>query len=87
MINTPVEVLIKSKKGLGEMKRKPKNFITEEEIEVINAKRYLTLKEAAVLLNVTTLTLRIWTLAGKMNSHKIGKQWIFDVNSIENYIV
>ena len=62
-----------------EIKRTPKAFITEEEIKVINAKRYLTLKEAAVLLNVSPLTLRRWTLAGKMNSQKVGKKWIFDV--------
>ena len=43
---------------ITEIKRKPKNFITEEEIKVINAKRYLILKEAAFLLNVSPLTLR-----------------------------
>ena len=70
-----------------EIKRKPKAFITEEQIKAINAKQYLTLKEAAILLNVSPLTLRRWTLAGKMNSHKIGKKWIFDVKRIDNYIV
>jgi len=68
-----------------QIKRMPKAFITEEQIRVINAKRYLTLKEAAVLLNVSPPTLRRWTLAGKMNSQKVGKKWIFDVKSIENY--
>ena len=60
-----------------EMKRKPKNFITEEEIKAIQAKQHLTLIEAAMLLNVSPLTLRRWTLAGKMNAHKVGKNWTF----------
>ena len=60
-----------------ELKRNPKNFVTEEEIKAIQAKRHLTLKEAAVLYNVTPLTLRRWTLAGKMNAHKVGKKWMF----------
>ena len=34
-----------------EIKRKPKNFITEEEIKVIQAKENLTLIEALDLLN------------------------------------
>ena len=36
-----------------EIKRQPKAFITEDELRVIQAKQYLTLKEAAVLLNVS----------------------------------
>ena len=70
-----------------EIRRRPKVFITEEEMKVIQAKRYLGLKEAALLFDVSPLTLRRWTLAGKMNSHKIGKKWIFDIKRIENYIV
>ena len=70
-----------------EIKRKPKKFITEEEIKVINAKKYLTLIEAAILSNVTSLTLRRWTLARKMDAHKIGKKWMFDIKQTENYIV
>jgi len=34
----------------------------------------LTLKEAALLLNVSPLTLRCWTLAGKVKSKKMGKK-------------
>ena len=70
-----------------EIRRRPKAFITEEQIKVIQAKRYLTLIEAALLFNVSPLTLRRWTLAGKVNSSKIGKKWIFDVKRLENYIV
>ncbi len=70
-----------------EIKRTPKAFITEEEIKAIQAKKNLTLIEAALLLNVTPLTLRRWTLAGKMNAHKAGKKWLFNPNQIENYIV
>lgn len=61
-----------------EIKRQPKAFITEAEIRVIQTKQYLTLKEAAVLLNVSPLTLRRWTLDGKMNAYKIGKKWMFE---------
>ena len=70
-----------------EIKRKPKAFITEEEIKAIQAKENLTLIEAAILLNITPLTLRRWTLAGKMNSKKVGKKWMFDIKQIENYTV
>ena len=60
-----------------EIKRTPKNFITEQEIKAIQAKENLTLIEAAILLNVTPLTLRRWTLAGKMNSKKVGKKHLY----------
>ncbi len=60
-----------------EIRREPKAFVTEEEINAIQTKEYLTLKEAAVLLNISPLTLRRWTLDGKMNAAKVGKQWIF----------
>src|SRR5665647_924420 len=60
-----------------EIKRKPKAFITEEEIKVIQAKQNLTLKEAAILLNITPLTLRRWTLDGKVNSQKVGKKHLY----------
>ena len=69
-----------------EIKPKPNAFITEVEIWVINLKRYLTLKEAAVLINISPFTLRRWTLAGKMNSHKVGKKWILDVKQIQKII-
>jgi hypothetical protein len=41
-----------------EIKQKPKAFVTEEEVKAMQAKEYLTLKEAALLLNVSPLTLR-----------------------------
>jgi len=66
-----------------EIKRKPKNFITEEEIKAIQAKENLTLIEAAILLNITPLTLRRWTLAGKVNSQKVGKKWMFEKNLLQ----
>ena len=59
------------------VKRKPKAFITEEQVKVIQVKEWLTLKEAALLLNVSPLTLRRWTLAGKMRSEKVGRKHLF----------
>jgi excisionase family DNA binding protein len=58
----------------SEFKREPKAYITEIEIEAVRAKEYLSLKEAAFLLNITPLTLRRWILAGKVFSKKIGKK-------------
>jgi len=66
-----------------EIRRQPKAFITEKELRVIQAKQYLTLKEAAVLLNISPLTLRRWTLDGKMNAHKVGKKWMFEASIIK----
>ena len=63
----------------------PKNFVTEEEIRIINVKELLTLTEAALLLNITPLTLRRWTLAGNMPARKIGKKWVYkrmDIDAI-----
>jgi excisionase family DNA binding protein len=57
-----------------EIMRKPKAFVTEEEIKAIQAKQYLTLKEAALLLNVSPLTLRRWVFTGKVVSEKVGKK-------------
>lgn len=57
-----------------EIQRKLKAFITEDEIKAIQAKEFLTLKEAAFLLNITTLTLRRWILAHKVVSEKKGKK-------------
>jgi excisionase family DNA binding protein len=59
------------------VKRKPKAFITEGEIKAVQAKEWLTLKEAALLLNVSPLTLRRWTLAGRVRSRKVGKKHAF----------
>lgn len=60
-----------------EIKRKPKLLIPEEEISVIQAKEYLTLKETAMLLNRTPLTRRRWVFAGKVRSRKVGKKHMF----------
>ena len=59
------------------VKREAKAFITEDEVKMIQAKEWLTLKEAALLLNVSPLTLRRWTLAGKVKSKKVGKKHAF----------
>lgn len=58
----------------AEIKRKPKTFITEDQIKLINAKAILTLKEAAILLNISELTMRRWVLSGKVRSQKAGKK-------------
>jgi excisionase family DNA binding protein len=57
-----------------EVKRRPGTFVTEEQVRVIQAKEWLTLKEAALLLNVSPLTLRRWTLAGRVKSKKVGRK-------------
>jgi excisionase family DNA binding protein len=59
------------------VKRKPQAFVTDEQVKAIQAKEWLTLKEAALLLNVSPLTLRRWTLAGKVWSKKVGKKHAF----------
>lgn len=64
------------------VKQKPKTIITENEMKTIQAKQYLTLKEAALLLNVSPLTLRRWTFAGKLKSTKIGKKHCFERNDL-----
>lgn len=46
------------------IKKAPKAFVTEGQISVITAKQYLTLKEAALLLNISALTITSWTVAG-----------------------
>ena len=61
----------------------PKNFVTEEEIRIINAKELLTLNEAALLLNISPLTLRRWTLCGKMPASKIGKKWVYKKRDVD----
>ena len=65
------EVETKSKKMLSAA-------MVEDEYKIINAKQYLTLIEAALLLNITPLTLRRWTLAKQVPASKIGKKWMFD---------
>lgn len=56
----------------------PKGYLTEEQIRGINEKQYLTLKEAALLLNISALTLRKWTLGGKMRGNKKNKNLPYD---------
>jgi excisionase family DNA binding protein len=67
------------------IKYKPKTFVTENEIRTIQAKENLTLKEAAVLLNISPLTLRRWTLAGKVKSIKIGKKHMFQMERLKYF--
>ena len=55
----------------------------EQTHTVINSKQYLTLKEAALLINISPLTLRRWTLAGKMPANKIGKKWLYKRKEID----
>ncbi len=59
------------------VKRKPEAFIMEDQMKVIQAKEWLTLKEAALLLNVSPLTLRRWALAGKVQSEKERRKHLF----------
>ena len=65
-----------------QIKRRPQAYITTEEIKVINTKQFLNLKEAAILLNITPLTLRRWVFAGKVSSKKLGKKHVFDRNNL-----
>jgi len=59
------------------VKRKPEAFVTEEQVKAIQAKEWVTLVEAALLLNVSPLTLRRWTLAGRVKSKKVGRKHAF----------
>jgi excisionase family DNA binding protein len=65
------------------VKREAKAFITEDEVKTIQAKEWLTLKEAALLLNISPLTLRRWTLAGRVKSKKVGKKHMFERKSLK----
>jgi excisionase family DNA binding protein len=60
-----------------EVKRKPDAYVKEEQVKAIQTKEWLTLVEAALLLNVSPLTLRRWTLAGRVKSQKIGRKHMF----------
>jgi excisionase family DNA binding protein len=64
--------------GLDQMSRRLELEKTSSQIETIQRKQFLTLNEAAFLLNISPLTLRRWVLSGKMKSKKIGKKHIFD---------
>jgi excisionase family DNA binding protein len=69
-----------------ETRRKPEASITEEQVKAIQAKEWLTLVEAALLLNVSPLTLRRWVLAGRVKSEKVGRKHAFrrgDLRKIE----
>ncbi len=46
-------------------------------MKAIQAKEWLTLKEAALLFNVSPLTLRRWVLAGRVKSEKVGRMHLF----------
>jgi excisionase family DNA binding protein len=59
------------------VKRKPQAFVTEGQVKAIQAKEWLTLVEAALLLNVSPLTLRRWVLSGKVKSKKVGRKHMF----------
>lgn len=65
---------------------KPSNVVTEEQIKIIQSKEYLTLKEAAMLLNVSTLTLRRWILSKQLSSTKINKKHLISRKVIDNLI-
>ena len=54
-----------------EIKQTPKAVITEDQIKVINNNQYLTLREAAFMLNISPLTIPRWTLCGKIRASKI----------------
>ena len=60
-----------------EVKRRPQAYITEEQVKAIQAKEWLTLKEAALLWNVSPLTLRRWVLAGEDEVEEGGKEACF----------
>lgn len=47
------------------VKLEAKVLIIEDEVKTIQAKEWLTLKEAALLLNISSLTLKRWTLVGR----------------------
>jgi len=50
----------------------------------MNVKHYITLRQAAFMLKLLSpLTLRRWTLCGKMPAHKIGKKWVYKRKDIE----
>jgi excisionase family DNA binding protein len=57
-----------------EIKRRPSAFINEDELRAIQSKDTLTLKEAAIILNTSPLTLRRWILSGKIESRRARKK-------------
>lgn len=49
-------------------------------------KPYLTLKEAALLLNITPVTLRRWVKEGVISSSKAGKKHLFDRKMLDEKV-
>ena len=68
------------------VKKVPKAFVTEEQIRIINAKQYLTLNEASLLLNISPLTLRRWSLGGRIQASKVGKKWMYKRRDLSHNI-
>jgi excisionase family DNA binding protein len=66
-----------------EVKKRPGAFVTEEQVRAILAKEWLTLKEAALLLNISPLTVRRWVLGGKVSSHKMRKKHSFKRDELD----
>ncbi|MBN8672826.1 MAG: excisionase family DNA-binding protein [Chitinophagales bacterium] len=66
-----------------EIIKQAKAFITVSDLQLIQAKDILTLKEAAILLNISPLTLRRWVFAGKIQSTKTGKKHQFNRASLQ----
>ncbi|ODT54431.1 MAG: hypothetical protein ABS68_01225 [Niastella sp. SCN 39-18] len=71
---------------IAEIQRNNSTLITEADIKVIQCKEHLTLKEAAILINISALTLRRWVLAGKLNSVKVGKKHMFNRSILSAFI-
>ena len=58
-------------------------YIKEDELKTILLKENLTLKKAAVLVNVSPLTLRRWISAGKVRSSKGGKKHLIKRSGLQ----
>jgi excisionase family DNA binding protein len=70
-----------------EIQRRPEGFITEERVRAIQAREFWDLKEAALILRVSPLTLRRWVLTGKLTSAKVGRKHLFNRNSLVSFMV
>lgn len=67
-----------------EIVQTPKAFLIENRLKVMNVKQYITLRQAAFMLKLLSpLTLRRWTLCGKMPANKIGKKWVYKRKEID----
>lgn len=77
---------IQHAEAIAEIQRNNSTLITEQDIKVIQSKENLTLKEAAILINISTLTLRRWVLAGKLNSTKVGKKHMFNRSVLDVFV-